>query len=106
RARDVDHRGVEFDLHDLGNAGRAQQFASRQTIAATQDQHGVGAVAERGVHETFGVAVFVAGGELQAAVEVQPGVGAAAGDHDLLIRRVPVGDDRVGVKPLPACGFD
>src|SRR3984957_1777552 len=61
---------------------------------------------ERGIDQALGVAVLVAGGELQTAVQIQPHVVAAAGDHDLLIRGLPASDDSVGVKPLAAGRFD
>ena len=105
-ARQFDDRGVEFDLHDLLDAGLAQQFACGQAVAATEHQYRACAVTEGGVDQAFGVAVFVAGGELQTAVEVQASVVVAAGDDDLLIRRMPVGDDRVGIQPLPAGRLD
>ena len=105
-ARQFDDRGVEFDLHDLLDAGLAQQFARGQAVTATEHQHRACAVTEGGVDQAFGVAVFVAGGELQTAVEVEAGVVVAAGDDDLLIRRMPVGDDRVRVQPLPTGRLD
>ena len=93
-------------MHDLVDARSAQQFTCRQSVAATQYEHRACTGTERGIDEALGVAVLVAGGELQTAVQIQPHVVAAAGDHDLLIRGLPAGDDRVGVKPLAAGRFD
>ncbi len=105
-ARQFDDRGVEFHLHDLLDAGLAQQFAGCQSVAATEHQHRTRAIGDCRVDQAFGVAVFVAGAELQTSVQVEAQVIAAAGDHDFLVGAVSVGDDRVGVELLAAGGLN
>ena len=42
-ARQLDHRGVEFHLHDLPDARLAQQFTRGQAVTAAEHQHRAGA---------------------------------------------------------------
>ena len=87
-ARELGHARVELDVDDAPHAVVAQQLADRQPVAAAEHEHAPVRAGHRGVHERLVVAVLVARGELQVAVEKQPQVvGLALRQHDLLVLR-------------------
>jgi len=71
RGKNPGHLGVEIDEGDALDLRILQDFANGKAIATAKDQDaaGSGDGGEAGMDERFMVAVFVAGTELQMAIE-------------------------------------
>ena len=105
-AGQLDDAGVQLDLDDAVDARHPQQLAGGQPVAAAEDQRRAGGFAQGGIDQRFGVAVFVAAGVLQPAIEEEAGVLAGPRDDDLLVVAALRVDDRRGEQGLAGGDLD
>ena len=93
------HCRIEIDERDMADARVAQHLARRKAVAAAQDQHAprVGHPPQRRPDQRLVIAILIARGELQIAVEIEPEVAAPPGQHDALIGRRAGIDHRLAV---------
>ena len=86
-AEQVRHAAVEIDQGDAFDVRVLEHFARGHAVAAAQDEHAPGARQGRKgrVYQRLVIAVFVARGELQVAVEEQANVVAPARDDNALV---------------------
>ena len=102
------HGRVQLHQGDRFNRGVLENLAHRHAVAAAQHRHPLGRPVRGhgGVHQGFVVAVFVALGKLQVAIEKQPVPGLALGDHDALVGRCSAEHDAVLVELVFGQGGD
>src|SRR4029077_9849207 len=91
-----------FDLRVLEN------FTDGETVTAAQDEDATrrGDAGEAGMDQGFVVAIFVAGTELEVAVEKEAEVVFEAREDQMLVARVAGEDDFVGVNVFFGGGGD
>ncbi len=108
RGEKLGHFGVEIDEGDAFDLRIFQDFADGEAVAAAEDQNAArrGNCGEAGMDESFVVAVFVAGAELQMAIEEEAKIVFEASEDEMLIARVAGEDDVVGVDVVFGGGGD
>jgi len=99
RAPQLEDGRVQVRHRDVLDGFVFEHLARGQPVTPAQDEHAARALdlAERHVDERFVVAVLVAGGELEVAVQKEAQVRAIARHHDALVARLLAVDDAVFV---------
>ena len=99
-AKEPRHRGVQLHQRDRLHSGIAQHLAHRHAVPSAQHRHALRSPVRghRGMDQGLVVAVFVAFGELQVAVQVQAMPRAPVRDHDALVGRGAAEHDAVLVE--------
>ena len=100
RSEQPGHVRIQIDQGHRFDRGMAQNLAHRQPVATAEHQHPArpGQRAQPRMHQRFVIAVFIAGAELQVAVEKQPQIILPAGDDDALIGRAQGQNDFIAVE--------
>ena len=108
RGENPGHFGIEIDERDVYDLRILQDFADGEAIASAENQHSArsGNGRQARMDKRFMVTVFVAGAELQVAVEKKAQVVLEAREDKMLITSVTGKNNFVGIDIVLGGGGD